>query len=361
MGLRTIEDQIQYGVAFYMFGLAVSQLFYGYLSEGIGRRLPIIWGTIVLFFGSAICWFALGIEAFIAGCLIQGLGAGAACALWRSVFRDVFNGAELAKYGSYAAIIVTFVVPGMPVLGGYLLNFFGWRINFLFMMVYALVVIFLLIFGFKETSQHHHPERFNYKFIFSAFRELLSSRIFMGYSLAVLLSYGAYFAWFVSGSVLLIKVMGISPVVFGWITLVGIGCATIFASYINGLFVGHFGTHFMLRIGWAIMIVSGVLMLLGKFMFGINIIAIVVPTILFYIGSALIWPNSFAEAFIPFGKIAGYAGALYGFLQIVGGAVASGLIAYMPNGDQSAMALIFIVAPLLAWVLFEWIVRPSYK
>ncbi len=37
-------------------------------------------------------------------------------------------------------------------------------------------------------------------------------------------------------------------------------------------------------------------------------------------GGTLIWPNSFAGAFAPFGKIAGYAGALYSFMQLGGGA-----------------------------------------
>ncbi len=180
----------------------------------------------------------------------------------------------------------------------------------------------------------------------------------MGYSLCVLLSYSAFFAWFVTGPVLLIKIVGISPVTFGWITMFGVGCATMLASYLNGKLVSRTGMHFMLRVGWSIMIIAGVLMLAGKYLIGINATVIVIPVILFFFGAAFIWPNAFADAFIPFGKIAGYAGALYGSMQIVGGAAISGLVAHIPTYNQIPLALIFIIPSILAWMSFKWIVKP---
>lgn len=78
----------------------------------------------------------------IMGRLIQGCGAGACSALWRSIFRDTFEGAELAKYGSYFSILVTFIVPAAPLFGGYLQEYFNWRASFAFLAIYSLSTLF---------------------------------------------------------------------------------------------------------------------------------------------------------------------------------------------------------------------------
>ena len=130
----------------------------------------------------------------------------------------------------------------------------------------------------------------------------------------------------------------------------------ILAGLVNGKLVVKYGTHFMLRLGWALMFIAGSLMMALKFIYGINTVAIVAPAILFYFGSTLIWPSIFAGAFAPFGKIAGYAGALYSFMQLGGGAAISALISYLPETDQLPLASIFIVCSALAWIMFELVV-----
>ncbi len=343
----------QWSMAIYMFGVAVSQLIYGPLSEGIGRKIPLLLGLTIMFLGSLICVFAANINTLIIGRLVQGLGAGACAALWRSTFRDIFTGDDLAKYGSYLTVFIMFIVPVAPALGGYLQHYFGWRANFIFMATYALIALAVLQYGFQETNQHHHRDKLAWKFICTTFKTLLSSRIFMLMTICTFLTYGAFFAWFTTGSVLLIHLAGLSPVEFGWFSLFGGGAAYAAAGILNGKFVKKFGAKKMLRFGWLTMILSGILLLLGYFLFKVNAWAIMVPIILFYFGSTFIWPNAFAIAFTPFGKIAGYAGALYGFMQISGAAVLGGLSAYLPHNNQIPLALVIIISSLLAWRIYE--------
>jgi Bcr/CflA subfamily drug resistance transporter len=354
--LKIPIEEVQWTLAIFMLGLSISQLIYGPLSEGIGRRYPLIIGLFIMTVGSFICFYAPSIEVLIFGRFIQGLGVGAGASLWRSIFRDSFEGAQLAKYGGYLSIVVAFIVPAAPTLGGYLQNYFGWRASFFFLILYALVVLLIVMILFKETSAFHHKERLSRKFFVQAFKQLLSSRIFMGYAVCTFISYGAFFAWFTASPVLLIKLVGISPVQFGWITFLGGGGTMLLAGLFNGKMVVKFGTPFMLRIGWGMMFMAGCLMLTLKFIYGINTLVIVAPMILFYFGSTLIWPNIFAGAFQPFGKIAGYAGSLYSFMQLGGGATISALVAYLPDNDQVPLATIFMVCSALSWIVFEFVV-----
>jgi Bcr/CflA subfamily drug resistance transporter len=356
IALHTSVAKVQFSMAIYMFGLAISQLFYGSISEGLGRRKPLIAGLMILCVGNFVCWSAPSITVLIIGRLIQGCGAGACASLWRSIFRDKFEGVELAKYGSYLSIFVTFVVPVTPVLGGYLQEYFSWRASFAFLAIYSISTLILVFIGLKETSQHHHFDKLNIKFIFQTFRQMLMNPIFMGYTLCTFLCYGAFFSWFTTGPVLLIHILGLSPIEFGWITLFGGGVATAIAGWINGKLVSRLGTHKMMRAGFLLMLVAGSLMLIGNFIFGVNTFAIVIPMAIFYFGLTFIWPNAFAGAFAPYGKMAGYAGALYGFMQISGGAAIGTIASYLPHQNQLPLSFVFISTAIFAWLVFEKVV-----
>ncbi|MBX3709088.1 MAG: multidrug effflux MFS transporter [Gammaproteobacteria bacterium] len=355
--LQTSITKVQLSMVVFMFGLAVSQLIYGPISEGFGRKIPLTGGLIILLIGDLISLFAPTIEVLIIGRVIQGCGAGACASLWRSIFRDTFEGAELAKYGAYFSIFVTFIVPATPALGGYLQEYFNWRASFIFLSIYAFTTLLMVIILFKETSAHHHVDRLKVRFIIDSFKHIFSSPIFMGYTVCTFLCYGAFFSWFAIGPVLLINIVGISPVEFGWIALFVGGLATAFGGWVNGRFVTTLGTAYMLRSGFVIMIIAGFLMFIGKLLFGINLIVIVAPMILFYFGVTFIWPSAFAGAFAPFGKMAGYAGAVYGFMQISGAAVIGTLVSYLPHQNQIPLAFVFIGSSILSWIVFEKVVR----
>jgi len=85
--LEASMDSVQWSMSIYMFGVAVSQLVYGPLSEGIGRKPPMIFGLLIMLIGSIVCAMTVNIALVIFGRLVQGIGAGACASLWRSVFR----------------------------------------------------------------------------------------------------------------------------------------------------------------------------------------------------------------------------------------------------------------------------------
>lgn len=359
--LQAEVNWVQWSMAIYMLGVAVTQLIYGPLSEGIGRRGPLLIGLLIMLLGSSLCFIASDVNRLIWGRLVQGIGAGACAALWRAILRDVFSGEELSQYGSYLVIFVMFIIPAAPGLGSYLEDAYGWRSIFAFMLVYTVVALLAVLFGFKETSQHHHRDRLRFSFVAKTYWHLLSNPIFMGMTLCTLISYGSFFAWFVAGPVLLIQGAGITSGDFGWISFLGGGGAYGLSAWINSKAVERIGMAAMMRIGWAVMHLAGLWMLGAYFYLGTTGWAIVPPVLLFYVGATFIWPNAFATAFGPFGKIAGYVGALYGFMQIFGAALIGGVVSYLSEETQLPLSYIMIGAPLISWILYEKVVRVALR
>lgn len=354
--LSTSIDQVQRSMAIFMMGVSFSQLVYGPISEGIGRRLPLLIGLSIMFIGSIVCVLSSTINFLLLGRLIQGIGAGACACLWRSIFRDSFDSTQMAKYGAYLGITMTFVVAGTPAVGGYLQEFFGWRSIFLFLIVYSLITFLIVFFLLKETSRHYHKNQLHFSFIKYACRLLLLSPTFMGYTLCTFLTYGAFFSWFVVGPVLLIDTIGMNPVTFGWMNLILGGVSMVIAGIFNGKMIGRLGKNYMLRLGWGIVFFSGLLMLFLKILNGLTVFSLIFPIFIFFFGVTLIWPNAFSGAFAPFGKVAGYAGAFYSFMQIGGGALIGWLSSFFPTSSQCPLAFLFLFVSTVAWIIFEKIV-----
>ena len=186
-------QSVQWSVSIYVIGLALSMLVYGPVSEAFGRRKPLLFGLVLIIVGSVICAIADSISTLLVGRFVQGCGGGAAAVLWRAIMRDLFSGDELAKYCSYLSPLIVGIMAVAPILGGYFQHYISWRASFIFILLYAVVCLCLILYQYKETSQHHHVERLQFKFIKKTFIQILSNRIFMGYSLSVFLTFGAFF------------------------------------------------------------------------------------------------------------------------------------------------------------------------
>ena len=111
--------------------------------------------------------------------------------------------------------------------------------------------------------------------------------------------------------------------------------------------------------GWVIMLGAVVLMLLGHLYIGMSAWVIFVPAMLFFIGATFIYPNASAITMTPFGKLAGYAGALYSFIQVASAAFFWVLISHLPDSNQLPLplAVVFIVAALLCLFIYQGIVH----
>lgn len=348
----------QLSITLFLFAVSLSQLIMGPISEGIGRKWPLVIGLVIMAIGSVICATATHINGLLLGRFIQGIGAGALAALWRAIFRDVMTGEDLAKYSSVVSVFMIFVVSAAPALGGYFEKA-GWRSAFVFMLLYCVVALLVMVFQYKETNAGVHLDKLKPVAIYQHYKSLISHPVFIVMTLCVCLSYGGLFSWIVVSPTLLMKHIGLSATQFGW--LMAVICAVGYSAgaVVNARYVKKFGMPLMMRIGWSLMIVGGLLQWGGYYVSGISLSAIVLPVFVFYFGSTLIWPNAFATAFTPFGHIAGYAGSLYGFMQLVGGAIIGSLAAHLPASDQRPLALIIITTALLAFILYQCLVLPA--
>ncbi len=342
-------------MSLFILGVAITGLIFGYLSEIIGRRSTIVIGILIGIVGALICLFAPSIGILQLGRFVQGCGLGACSALWRSIFRDTYSGDELARVGSYLANFVLVSVVLAPFIGGYIEQYTSWRVTFIVLSAWSVIVLGMVVFLFKETGRHHGKHRAGLKFMLKTYGELIRCRHFMGFTFCSFLSYGGLFAWLTSGPVVLIKGAGISPVLFGWLSIIT-GAAMAAGGMVNGKLVKRVGSRNMMQRGWGIMVVAGILMAGGYYLWGIDVYTVLIPAVVFIFGSTLTFANAFSNAFANIGHIAGYGGGLYSTIQLIGGAVFSAILSHLSTTNQLPMAWLFVASAMLSWVVYKAVV-----
>jgi MFS transporter, DHA1 family, multidrug resistance protein len=111
---------VERSLATFLAGLALGQLFYGPLSDRIGRRPPLIAGIAIYVLASVLCAFAASPNMLAALRFGQGLGACAGMVISRAIVRDVFDHQESARVFSMIMLVFGLAPVLAPLLGSYL-------------------------------------------------------------------------------------------------------------------------------------------------------------------------------------------------------------------------------------------------
>lgn len=355
---HTSEQWMQFTIAIYMFGFSVSHLVYGPLSDYVGRKKPLLIGIGICVIGTLICLVAANITTFILGRFLQGAGAGAGAALFLSILRDRYEGNALARISSVLGISRVILLASSPLIGSYLLSFFNWHACFLFLFFYAVICFAGAAFIFTESNMNKNDNTIKLSAIYKSIKSLLTHPVFMGYTFCVMLAFGGILAWITTLPFLLQDVVGLTPIQFGWVSAFS-GLFFIVGGVINAIYVERTGLQKMLLAGLIIMLIGSVIMLIFGLIDIINTFVIMLPVIVYILGSSFIFSNAYAGAMHPFSEMAGTAGAVFGFLQILGGAISSAIMSSFKNYNQVPLAIILLCSAVIAFIAVKVIEKKS--
>lgn len=125
LGLSDAMAQLTFSIA--LFSMAFSTLIYGSLSDRYGRRPVLLSGLCLFLAGSAISALANSVLTLVLGRLIQAFGAGCGVTLVRAIAQDVYGPGRLVKAIAYLTMAYTIGPMISPIVGGVLIDTFGWR------------------------------------------------------------------------------------------------------------------------------------------------------------------------------------------------------------------------------------------
>jgi MFS transporter, DHA1 family, multidrug resistance protein len=356
--LMAPPDQVKLTMTFYLAALALAQLVWGPLSDRFGRRPVLFVGVGVYLAGTLMCALAPSIGMLIAGRALQGIGASVGTTVSRAITRDRYDRAEAARALAFIGMAMAAGPAIAPVIGGQLQTLFGWRSAFLALLVFGSLVGLASWRFLAESNRNLNRDALAPAHLLGAFGQLLSSRLYVGYTLVGAGAFTGLMAFTTGIPFIFIDVYGMSPAMFGFVpafTVVGYFSGSLAASRMSG----RVAPRRAVAIGTSICAAGGVAMaaiVLGGLSAPATLVA---PMMLFMLGFGIALPNATASAMQPFGRIAGAASALQGFLQTACAALGTLIVAALSDGTAWSMAMGVLGGGLLAASGYFLIARPA--
>ena len=322
----------------FLAAFAAAQLFFGPLSDRIGRRPALFVGLTLYLVGTVACTMAPSLGALIVGRFVQGFGACAGPAIARAIVRDRYDRSEAARVLAYIGIAMAVGPAAGPVIGGLLQVHFGWRANFLALVLFGVVVWIAAAAGLAESLRLRDPDALSPMRLMRNYAALLRSRVFAGNTLVTAFIFGGMFSYGTGVPFVLIELLGMPPDVFGTVfvfTMAGSVTGAVIASRAAARVAGER----MTVIGAVIALLGGALMLGTTLMDIVTPVTVVGSMMVFMVGFGIASPNARATAMAPFPLIAGAASALIGFAEMAMAAAGSSLVAAIYDGAAFPMAV----------------------
>lgn len=343
-------------LAAFFAGNAAGQIVWGPLSDRFGRK-PIIIVALSCYFVAAGA-IALSDNFTLAVILrvVQGMAASSGRILANAVARDLYDRDRLAKL--IAFVMTAGAVSGAMTgpLGGFIADHFDWQAAFIVPAVFAAFALVLFIFGFEETIVERNPMAIRPISMIATMLEIGRHRVFLAYVLTSGCAMAGMSAFLNSSPGLLIGLYGVAPGTFGLLfAMLPVGFMS--GSILVGRYAEHFGSDRFLMIGTCAMATGGLAML-GFAVFGLpDPRLMVVPMMPYLLGFAFIIPQCSSGALSPFGRAAGTASSLQGFIQSMIGASVSVLLALCANGTLYPMAIAIATAGLSSIASYLFLIR----
>ncbi len=348
--------QVQLTLTACLLGLAGGQIIAGPLSDTFGRRRPLLVGLVIYTIASLMCALAPSVLLLILFRLLQGSAGAAGIVIARAIVRDLFSGAEVARF-----FAITMAVNGLapilaPIVGGQVLNFTSWRGVFVILTAIGLVLLVSVGLGLKETLPLERRHSGGVIDTLRTFRHLLANRVFVGYALSSGLAFGCMFAYIAGSPFVLENIYNVSPQLFS-LVFASNALGIILTSQFSARLVEKVGSRKLLAFGLASSLTGG-LCLLVAVLTNVGLIGVLPSFFLIVSSIGFIAPNATALALADQRGVAGSASALLGVLQYVIGALITPIVNIGGSNTAVPMAVIIAMLGISATVVFLTLTRP---
>ena len=307
------SSMAQFSISFFLGGQILATLFWGALSDNIGRKKAFSIGMYLFFTGTIICIASASIYTFLLGRVLQGIGNVVAPVVGWALIQDMYPKDKSAAIMSWIGSIIALAPMTAPAIGGQITKYFHWKADFYFI---ALVTSIILIGLFALPENRLTTRKINTtRQAIKQYRRILRNKLFVSYvSLFALLACGQW-CFLTMVPFLYINIMHLSADKVGLLMALSASFFILGATLASRL-LNRLGVDRLLGIGTKLSILSG-LTLLGFHLFGIyNPILISLAFGFYLFCASLLWGASSSRALQCYEEQRGAASSVRSLLMI---------------------------------------------
>lgn len=352
----TSAAAVQLTLSTFFVGMALGQLFFGPLSDRIGRRPTILIGCAVYVAASLFCALAPSIEALVAGRFFQALGCCAAMVTCRAIVRDRYDHRDSARIFSLLMLVLAIAPLLAPTVGGWIAAAAGWHAVFYAFVAVGVAISAAVGLRLDESRSAATAQAARGQDVLSAYARLLGHKRLIGYLLVGAANGATLFSYIAASPDLVVNSWGFSESQFG-LVFAAIAVGVVGSSQVNRLLLKHRSPDAILA--WATLgaAAAGVALWLVA-LFDAPVLVVLAAVFVALSSNGLIAANASAGALNVDPLRAGAISGLMGGINFGMGAAASALAAAMYDGTARPLAANVAVALLVAAAAYHLLAKP---
>lgn len=296
-------------ISIYFIAFALGVIFWGILSDYIGRRKTMLSGLITYTFASVLALLATNFETILIARFVAAFGIAVGSVITQTMMRDSYTGVELAKVFSIMGIALS-VSPVIGLfMGGILSNQFGYWGVFTVLATLAILLFSTSFFSLKETKQR--TDKISFDKIIALAKTMYTDSLLWKYALLVM-AYNVLLFNYYSFAPFIFEQQGLSPTVYGYSGIVLAVGSFIGSSLNKKLLEKGYLPITLMKIAATIAIVNAlVLILIG------NTLYFLIPMVFIVTAFGIAIPNILSQALQQYKSSIGTASALFGLLYYI--------------------------------------------
>jgi DHA1 family bicyclomycin/chloramphenicol resistance-like MFS transporter len=354
LGVQRVNDN-QLVISLLFLGMAVGQMFYGPLSDSIGRKPTIFIGFGLFAAGCFLSMLATNFQMMLVGRVMQGLGTAAPRVVVIALVRDQYSGRAMARVMSFVMAVFILVPVIAPAFGQAVLLVARWRAIFGIYLILVLIIGIWFAVRQPETLPLDRRVPFSLTRIGRAIREVVTNRAAFGYTITAGLVSGAFIGYLNSTQQVFQEQYGLGRLFPLYFALLALALGS--ASVMNARLVLRFG---MRVLSWralqSIIILSIIIFGVAVFTGGqppLWLLTLYFLLTFFCVG--ILFGNVNSLAMEPLGHIAGVGAAVVGSLSTFISLILGTFIGQSYNGTVLPLVGGFAILSITAIGVMRWV------
>ena len=212
--LAVSASSVQLTMTTFLVGIALGQLTIGVLSDRVGRRPLLLWGSVLALAASIGAALASSLSILLTARFLQGLGGAAGMVLGRAVISDRSRGITAARALSVVMAIQGIAPVVAPILGGVLVEPIGWRGVLGVVAAFTGLLVLMVALWVPESLPAERRHDGGLRILLDGTRELAHDHVLVRLLFINALSFGLLMAYLSAAPFVLRNVLGMGTVAY---------------------------------------------------------------------------------------------------------------------------------------------------
>lgn len=336
----------QLTMSIYFIAFAIGVLFWGQLSDKIGRRLAMNLGIIVYLIGNIGLYISPSFDFLLASRFIQAFGASVGSVVTQTIMRESFDGITGAKVFSKVSAAMALSPAFGPLIGGLIQTYLGYRNVFSTLIIMATIVLLYSYARLPETRDTNNIQQVS---LLKVTWRLLKDPVVWAYGILIGGINGILFGYYSEAPFIFMEHFGYSSVKYGSLGMT-LALASLIGAIIVNFLVKYIKSETIAILGLAFSSIASLLLLISL-QFN-QAYLMIIGFFLIFLGLNTTLPVTLNLALKGYEDVIGSASGIFSFGYYLIVSLLTYLVSFIHNGTIWALPIFILTVSLIMLIVY---------